>query len=280
MEDTLLSAAHICKKYNGRTILNDICLSVRRGEAIALVGENGCGKSTLLRVLSGLTQPTAGTVQTNPSARLGLIPDRYEKISLTVTRFMSHMLALEKLESDAAQRYYRMFALEDMLDMPMKYLSKGTLQKVAAVQALVGQRDLLFVDEPLSGQDAVSRRNFAEELLSRKNAGTAILMAVHEPLLIETLADRIFEIRDGLLEDGTAYACRHQRTRCVFLLDCGETELGVLLRGAVPEAQIAISSFGQRMRLEADSTHSVSLLRALLDARIRIVKFEEGETPC
>lgn len=280
MNDILLSAVKINKKYDGHTVLDDISLTVSRGEAIALVGQNGCGKSTLLRILSGMTRPTAGQVFIAPRARLGLIPDRYEKISLTVARFMSHMIALENLNVESAQNYYRMFVLEDSLDMPMKYLSKGTLQKVAAVQALIGQRDILFIDEPLSGQDAVSRRNFAEELRARKQAGTAIIMAVHEPLLIETLADRIYEIRDGLLADGTGYAYRYQKAQCVFLLDCGKTDIAALLGSAVPEAQVEVSSCGLLTRLEADSAYAGSILRVLVAESIHIVKYEEGETPC
>lgn len=280
MNDTLLSAAHIRKSYGNQRVLNDISLTVHRGEAIALVGENGCGKSTLLRILSGLTAPTGGTVQIAPRIKLGYIPDRYEKTGLTVARFMSHMFALEKLDAAAAQDYYHMFALEDMLDMPMKYLSKGTLQKVAAVQALVGQRDLLFVDEPLSGQDAVSRRNFAEELRARKSEGMSVVMAVHEPLLIEALADSIFEIKDGLLGDGTEYTYRNRKTRCVFILDCGQTDIGALLQGTAPDVQITLSECGQLTRLEADSSFSGDILRVLVAESIHIVKFEEGETPC
>ena len=280
MNDTLLSAAHVRKIYSGQMVLDDISLTVCRGEAVALVGENGCGKSTLLRILSGTTVPTAGKVHIEPRVRLGLIPDRYEKTSLTVSRFMAHMLALEKLDAASAQNYYRMFALEDTLDMPMKYLSKCTLQKIAAVQALIGQRDILFVDEPLSGQDAVSRRNFAEELRARKRDGMAIVMAVHEPLLIETLADRILEIKDGLLADGTEYAYRYQKARCVFMLDCGQTDIAALLRSLVPEVQVALSECGQLTRLEADSTHAGCILRALVAEKIHIVKYEEGETPC
>ena len=130
--------------YRTRMVLDDISLSLHRGEAVAVVGKNGCDKSTLLRILSGVTRSTRGTVRIAPGTRAGLIPDRYEKIPLTILQFMSYTLSLERLNISAAQDYYRMFSLEDMMDTPMKYLSRGTLQKVAVVQALVGQRDILF----------------------------------------------------------------------------------------------------------------------------------------
>jgi ABC-type multidrug transport system ATPase subunit len=280
MEAALLCAEHIRKTYDKRTVLKDISLSVSRGEAVALVGKNGCGKSTLIRILSGVTKPTKGKVLIAPCAQLGLVPDRYEKSSLTVARFMAHMLMLEKLSAGAAANYYRMFALEDMLDTPMKYLSKGSLQKVAAVQALAGQRDILFVDEPLSGQDAASRLSFAEELRTRKRAGTAIVMAVHEPFLIEALADRTFEIRGGILADGTEYLNRSKAKRCVFLADGDPDEITVLLRGIAEDSPSEVSACGRLARIVAESAWSGEIFRALLDNGVRIVKYEEEGTPC
>jgi ABC-2 type transport system ATP-binding protein len=143
MENVLLSAVDIAKAYGRHKVLGGVSLSIRKGEAVALVGENGCGKSTLIRVLCGMTAPTGGSITVRPGARLALIPDRYEGISMTARKFLRHMLALEGAEWSAAEGYYREFRLEGMLDTPMKYLSKGTLQKIAAIQALAGERDAL-----------------------------------------------------------------------------------------------------------------------------------------
>jgi|AGTN01.1.fsa_nt_gi ABC-type multidrug transport system, ATPase component len=278
MEPALLSSEHIRKTYGSCAVLDDISLTVRRGEAVALVGENGCGKSTLLRILAGVTRPTGGIVRTAPNARLALIPDRFEKVSLTVSRFMSHMLMLEKRTAAAADEYYRMFALEDMLGTPMKYLSRGSLQKVATVQALLGQRDILFADEPLSGQDSAFRRNFAEELRERKRGGTAIVMACHEPFLIEALADRIYKIEGGSLADGTEYLYRFKKARCVFLLD-GQRDIAALLRGKGLDSVCAASPRGRLIRLEADNTHSEKIFNMLLLNRIHIIRYDESEEP-
>jgi ABC-type multidrug transport system ATPase subunit len=272
--EELLTAEHIRKVYGSRAVLEDISFSIHRGEAVALVGENGCGKSTLLRILSGMTVPTRGKVRVAPHVRAGLIPDRYEKIPLTISRFMSHMLSLERLDASAAQGYYRMFALSDMLNTPMKYLSKGTLQKVAAVQALIGQRDILFVDEPLSGQDALSRLNFIEELRSRKRAGMAVVMACHEPFLIEALADRIYEIKGGRLIDGAAYICRCGTSRCILIAECASAIAETLLHGIPGEPPVA-APVGQFTRIEADVSQSADIFRALLAGGVHIVRYEE-----
>ncbi len=278
MDATILSAAHIHKTYSGQTVLADVSLSLRRGECVALVGENGCGKSTLLRILSGVTAPTRGTVSLAPGMRLGLIPERYEKSGLTVSRLMAHMLALEGLNVSAAEAYYRMFALEDARRTPLRYLSKGMLQKVAAMQALVGQRDILFVDEPLSGQDTASRLNFIAELRERKRAGTALVIAAHGTALIEALADTVYEIRNGMLADGTEYVSRFTGPRCAFLA-CG-TAAGIAeLLQDIPGDTPDIRPMGSLVCIEAAPAQSDAIFRALLEGGVRITKYEEG-TPC
>ena len=96
---------------------------------------------------------------------------------------------------DCMENYLHQFHLEAMLKTPMKYLSKGTLQKAAVIQALLGKRELMFLDEPLSGQDTLSQMTLIQELRRRKEEGMTLIMACHETYLIEELADRIYEIK-------------------------------------------------------------------------------------
>ena len=206
MVDTVVvSAEHIRKIYTQRTVLTDASLNVHRGEAVALVGENGCGKSTMLRLLCGVTRPDSGTVTTVPGIRSALIPDRFEKINMSTARFIEHMRGMENAGVKTAEHYCKMFSMTPYLDTPLKYLSKGMLQKVAVIQALLIEHDVLFMDEPLSGQDTVSQLRFADEMCRRKRDGMAVIMACHEPFLIEALADRVLQIKDGVLIDGTDY---------------------------------------------------------------------------
>lgn len=274
--EPLLRASHVSKRYGGRAVLKDVGLTVNKGEAIALVGENGCGKSTLLRILAGVTKPSGGSVTLSPKASAGFIPDRYEKINMTAAVFLSHMAAMEGKRHGAAEELCRAFFLDGMLDTPMKYLSKGALQKVAAVQALIGKRDILFVDEPLSGQDAASRANFADEILKRKQSGTAVVMACHEPYLIEKIADGILQIKNGALTDGTEYLFVRAQPRCVFLLEYsgGASGLMDVLEDDMRES-VNVTACGRLIRLEADRSCAERLMRSLLAENAHIVKFEE-----
>ncbi len=273
----ILSAEHIGKTYDSHSVLKDISLGIGRGEAVAFVGENGCGKSTLIRILCGLTRPSKGRVSMSPDISLVLVPDRFDKVNMTIPRFMSHMLAMDGAKPEAAEPYYKAFFLDGMLDTPMKYLSKGTLQKAAVIQALAASRDIMFLDEPLSGQDAASQSHFAHELKKRKAAGVAIVMACHEPLLIEELADTIYQIKDGMLMDGESYVFERGKSRCVFLAELGGADISDKLKAAGAET----TALGRLTRIEADRSKARELF-VLLTAHenVRIVKYDETEDVC
>lgn len=201
-----LEAKNIKKTYKGKEILKDISLSVQEREIIALVGTNGCGKSTLLRILAGLTMPSSGKIITSPGCRFSFIPDRYEKSDFTIPGFMEHVQRILQIDAkEQLKAYYKDFHLEDMLHTPMKQLSKGTLQKAAMIQALLGEKDMLFMDEPLSGQDIKSQQYFVKEIKRQKEQGMSVLMACHESFLIKELADKVWQIKDGILTDGRNY---------------------------------------------------------------------------
>jgi ABC-2 type transport system ATP-binding protein len=278
----LIKAESISKKYNKQLILNGVNLSIKKGEAIALVGENGCGKSTLLRILSGITNQSGGKVIAAPDLRFAFIPDRYEKINMTIRRFIKHMTALEGIERFLAEDYCREYSLENMLDIPMKYLSKGSLQKVAVIQALLSERDVLIMDEPLSGQDTYSKAEFAAELRKRKENGMAIIMACHEPYLIEELADSILQIKNGELIDGAEYIFSQRKPVCHFVIDYkgSDSELINSIVNKEISRSMNISRVGPMFMIKADREYSKELFQILLSHDIHIVKYEESEEKC
>ncbi len=269
----VVSAEHVRKIYAQRTVLTDTSLNVHRGEAVALVGENGCGKSTMLRLLCGATRPDSGTVTMAHGIRAALIPDRFEKINMSTARFIEHMRSLENADVKTAEHYCEMFSMTPYLDTPLKYLSKGMLQKVAVIQALLGERTVLFMDEPLAGQDAISQLRFADEIRCRKRDGMAVIMACHEPFLIEALVDRVLQIKDGVLIDGTDYLTQSASPRCMILAMPDGVDIDALVRDMPLTADI--SPCGQLSRIEADSFLGPALLSLLLEHGIRIVKYEE-----
>ena len=102
----------------------------------------------------------------------------------------------------------RDFFLESMINTKLNELSKGSLQKVGVIQALIGKRDVILLDEPLSGQDAASQDVFIEKINELRGKGVTVLMSCHERRLIDELTDREYTINNGKLyckESGEDY---------------------------------------------------------------------------
>ncbi len=211
MEPEAVEMVGVGKAYGRKVLFRGVSLAVRRGGCAALTGRNGVGKTTLLRIAAGLAAPTEGTVRRAADLSIGYVPENLPRIPMTARQFLRHMAAVEGLgEADAAegQRLIRDFFLDDLMDLPMSGLSKGTLQKVAVAQALMRPRDLLILDEPLSGQDEKSREVFINRVLAMRKGGAAVLLACHEAFLAERLADAAYSLTpDGLTPAAPEAAC-------------------------------------------------------------------------
>lgn len=197
-----MKLTHIQKSFGKNMVLKDISLELVAGSCIAVCGHNGCGKSTLLNIMAGFLHFDSGELQ-NEAADLQFIPDHFFTTGMNARDFLMRMSAVQGMDRDVAQavlqEYFHKFFMEELLNTPMKYLSKGSLQKVAVIQALLQTPAILLMDEPLNGQDIASQQVFVELIKELKQKGVCIVMAVHEQQLIRQLADIIYEMRGGML---------------------------------------------------------------------------------
>lgn len=193
---------HISKSFGSNVVLQDVSLQLIPGKCIAICGHNGCGKSTLLNAVAGFLRIDSGELQLK-NAVLQYIPDHFFTTRMNARDFLMHMGAIQGMDADAAlaviREYTHKFFMDDLLKTPMQYLSKGSLQKVAVIQALLQTPDILLMDEPLNGQDIASQRVFIELMEALKKKDVCILMAVHEQRLIKEVADIVYELQDGVL---------------------------------------------------------------------------------
>ena len=197
----MIALNHIVKEYNKKVVLNDIVLTIEQGQSLAFTGKNGCGKSTLLKVISGLVRPTAGTVCLEKSKLIHYVPEHFPQMRLTAKQYLISMGKMEEIESAELeariQELAEDFFVSNMLDIPLKYLSKGSLQKIGVIQALLKEPDILLLDEPLSGQDVMSQQVFIQKMRELQKHKVTILMSCHEPYLVDAIADEVYQFADG-----------------------------------------------------------------------------------
>ncbi len=207
----LLELKSVCKGYGTASILNNINLSIKEGEFIAIVGFSGSGKTTLISTIAGLIQPDSGEVLkqgqpiTEPGPDRGVVFQNYslmpwltvfENVALAVDQIFKHWPAEQRLAH--TEKYVRMVNLGAAMDKKPAELSGGMRQRVNVARALAASPDILLLDEPLSALDALTRGNLQDEILQiwAQEKKTVILITndVDEAIY---MADRVIPLNPG-----------------------------------------------------------------------------------
>ena len=194
------------------TALNDINLTIRKGEFVSLIGHSGCGKSTLLNLIAGLTKPSSGVLICDQREIAGPGPDRamvFQNHSLLpwFTCFQNVYLAVERVfgatETKARLRERTAAALElvDLAHASSKYpreISGGMKQRVGIARALAIEPKVLLMDEPFGALDALTRAHLQDALLRIvKRTQSTVVMVTHDVDEAVLLSDRIVMLTNG-----------------------------------------------------------------------------------
>jgi nitrate/nitrite transport system ATP-binding protein len=192
--------------------LQNIALTIAKGEFVSLIGHSGCGKSTLLNLLAGLLHPTGGAIICKGKHVSGAGPDRsvvFQNHSLLpwLTCFDNVYLAVERVFGDKEaraklkQRTHEALALVGLTHAEHKHpneISGGMKQRVGIARALSMQPDVLLLDEPFGALDALTRAHLQDELMKIvAAAGSTVLMVTHDVEEAVLLSDRIVMMSNG-----------------------------------------------------------------------------------
>jgi len=191
--------------FSGEPIFYDVNMEITAGKIIALMGANGCGKSTLLRIIAGVLPNTDGEVIHSTDIKMAYIPDRFPKLPFKVKDYLHHMGEIQGVATKAIDEYInRMFKT---LNIPIgiknrniNNCSKGTVQKINIMQALITKPDLLLLDEPFSGLDEASLTEFIALLKNLAQDGTTIILSCHERAHAVELTEDVFVFEGGALK--------------------------------------------------------------------------------
>jgi len=179
-------------RHNGHATLDSVDLTVRAGEIVTLIGPNGSGKTTLVKIALGLSRPESGTVQRKDGLRIGYMPQHLtidRTLPLTVRRFVSlgikgRASGLEEVLDDVGVAY--------AIDSPFQALSGGEARRVLLARALLGEPDLLVLDEPSASMDVIGQGEFYELIRRiRDEQGCGVLLVSHDLHLVMAATDQV-----------------------------------------------------------------------------------------
>ncbi|WP_395050497.1 ABC transporter ATP-binding protein [Flavobacterium sp.] len=206
----MIEIKNIHKKFGKLEVLNNINLSFKKGECIALIGPNGCGKTTLIKSILGMVIPSKGTILFNERSilkkykyrgQIGYMPQigRYPDY-MTVGQIIEMIKKIRNSDQALDEDLVKAFELEKIYDKQMRTLSGGTTQKVSATLAFLFNPDVLILDEPTAGLDPLASEILKEKIIKEKDKGKLILITSH---LLSELDDMITEII--FMQDGKVY---------------------------------------------------------------------------
>jgi len=203
-KDALLTVSGVRFDYEDIPVLDNVDLSVNRGEFVALVGPSGCGKSTLLNLISGLLSPSKGTVSANgifdSSGRLGNVSYMQQRDLLLPWRTIAENcqlgMELRSISGDVSKvrvkELAKSFGLSDVLNYMPWQLSGGMRQRAALMRTILLDNHVLLLDEPFGALDAITRSALQKWLLSvLVRNDKAVLLVTHDVEEAILLADRV-----------------------------------------------------------------------------------------
>lgn len=223
----MIELKHICKTFDSGggevEALKDVSLTIEKGEIYGIIGMSGAGKSTLVRCMNLLERPTSGEIWVNGQELEKMTPKELRRARGEITMIFQHFnLLMQRTclrnvcfpmelggmkKADAEKRARELLDLVGLPDKANAYpaqLSGGQQQRVAIARALIAKPDVIFADEPTGNLDSKSGGEVMELLQNVwKKMGKALVVITHDSR-IARMADRQFQIVDGLLAEVTA----------------------------------------------------------------------------
>lgn len=291
-----LTVIDLCKSFRSGFLkrrirgIEGVSFNVPKGEVFALLGHNGAGKTTTINCILDLVHPDRGEVrimgtdhrQRSSRTRVGYLPERpYFFEHLSGRELLEFYADLLELKGDLRQE--RINFVLDRTGMSayagrrLRKFSKGMLQRIGLAQTLLGDPDLLILDEPMSGLDPMGRREVRELLLELKAQGKTIILSSHIVPDVEMLADSV-----GIMRDGHMVATRDMRE-----INTSSSYRVHLAHGSHSSADLALPNWARdRMSVAganqmAVDTKDVDQLRELLAAcHTENIMVQSVETVC
>jgi ABC-2 type transport system ATP-binding protein len=294
----VLTVDSVWKRYGDHDALRDVRFSLRRGEAVGYLGPNGAGKTTTLKLLAGLSHPTRGSVRVQ-----GLDPSRDRARALRHLGALvetpgvpPYLLGADLLDYVArvkgvpsserrtsVRRAAESMHVDEYLDRPFGSLSTGLARRMLLGAVLVGEPDVLLLDEPTLGLDPAARHDLRNLLRDLSRKGLTLLLSTHMLEDVQEVCNRVLFLRNGVLVGDEPVNLEPDAgidgSRRVLRLCFGSSVTAEsVLRAAGPEFVVALE--GPRdvtVRFSGGDAEQAALLAGLIRAGLPLVSASRSE---
>ncbi|OQY05190.1 MAG: ABC transporter [Desulfobacteraceae bacterium 4572_123] len=215
----MIELKELTKKYVDFPAVNNLNLSIQKGEIFGFIGPNGAGKTTTIKMIGGILEPTSGSIMIagismkdqpeKAKSKIGFIPDRpylYEKLTgMEFLKFVADLYGVDNdIFSKKAGQHLKMFSLLDWAGELIESYSHGMKQRLIMAAALLHDPEVIIVDEPMVGLDPVAIMMVKDLFRNLAKQGITVFMSTHTLKIAEDICDRIGIIHKGhLIATGT-----------------------------------------------------------------------------
>lgn len=196
-----IEAQHLVKKFEQHTALNDVSISIPKGQVFGLLGPNGAGKTTFIRIINRITVPDSGRVlfdgrpfEPSDVMRIGYLPEErglYKKMKVgDQALYLAQLKGLTHREAKERLTYwFEKFDIMPWWNKKLEELSKGMQQKVQFIITVLHRPPLLIFDEPFSGFDPLNAELLKKEILALRDEGHTVVFSTHNMSSVEEVCD-------------------------------------------------------------------------------------------
>ena len=209
---SVIKMTDLTKEFGDLKAVNNVTLSIEKGQLFGLLGPNGSGKTTMIKMLTGQIKPTNGTAEildtdvlNNPikvREKVGIIPEQETPPSfLTAEEYLEFVGNIRKIENikKISDKWFKILDFQDQKNALCKDLSRGTRQKLMVAQAFLHEPQLAFIDEPLINLDPIIQRTLKDFLIDYVKKGNTVFFSTHVLEIAEEICTQIAIIDKGKL---------------------------------------------------------------------------------
>ena len=282
-----LEIKNVTKSFKGKIAVNNFSMELQAGECVGLIGPNGAGKSTLIKVISDITNPTAGEVLLNGikiskmKSEIGYLPQYPNFFHWMTARetltFMGQLSGLKKEElSKLIPKILEKVGLKGEENAKVSTFSGGMKQRLGIAQALLHKPSLIVMDEPVSALDPIGRREVLN-LIEEIKKDTTILLSTHILSDAEEICERFVIIKDGTkIEDTTITELLHRNSKNKLIIEITtKDQKWIEVVKKLPYVKdVEVVGLKIKVKVESIEINKNMLLQNALEHKVNIVKFE------